>query len=234
MAYLFADALELRRRAAQSGISTDRYRDLTGRELRLVIERPGGWEYLLFSEALKREMASSADLKRDWSQRILLVPSESSAVTPAKYVEYSLRKIDEGTRLTANLNVLFNETLKSAFGPPGQAGDWQAIIYVANRVGETYRAILRWKLNFLSVSVSEQLLGLRYSTARMYDNVVSEIEAFNEEQLIRISEAMNAPPGDPKRTMKLQLTLTIPDLTKMNHEIEHIKTLIRNGELNWQ
>lgn len=52
LAYLFADALDLRKRAIAAGAVAEKYRGLYGDELRFIIERPSGWEYLLVDSAL--------------------------------------------------------------------------------------------------------------------------------------------------------------------------------------
>jgi hypothetical protein len=66
LAYLFMDALELRTRMRVSGGLPPRLRNLRGSLLRLVVERPKGWEYILFSSALDEALTDLADLRRDW------------------------------------------------------------------------------------------------------------------------------------------------------------------------
>lgn len=66
LAYLFRDSLQLRLRASQSGALSRRFRHIDGKELRLLIERPKGWEYLLLGAALRREFEALDDVKRDW------------------------------------------------------------------------------------------------------------------------------------------------------------------------
>lgn len=65
LAYLFAGALQLRlRTSAVAGSAL--IASLRGRALRLAIERPPYWEYLLFAEALSDEHQKYGDLRRDW------------------------------------------------------------------------------------------------------------------------------------------------------------------------
>jgi hypothetical protein len=52
IAYLFMDSLELRKKLVSSGAVAAKFRDLKGTLLRLIIERPRAWEYLLLSESL--------------------------------------------------------------------------------------------------------------------------------------------------------------------------------------
>jgi len=73
-AYLFMDALGLRLTLSKGGGLSPRFRDLTGPALRLLVERPPGWEYLLFTEVLDSGIESLADLKRDWQYRLALGP----------------------------------------------------------------------------------------------------------------------------------------------------------------
>lgn len=161
LAYLFADALDLRKRAASSGALADKYRHVSGRELRLLIERSRSWEYLLFSEALLRELRASADLKRDWGYKVALGAMKSQS--PSEFIRFSKDKNSEAVRLFSNLTRLFHEALPAAFGPDGTPGDPDSILYVANRVGDIYRAALQWKLAFFSISLPEPFTDSRAS-----------------------------------------------------------------------
>lgn len=149
LAYLFSEALDLRTRASISGGLASKYRHVSGRELRLIIETPRKWEYRLFSEGLQREISSSANLRRDWTYN--LASGSEIAVKASQLVRRILEKNSEAMRIIANLQSLFDKALPIAFGQPGHDGDPEGIVYVANRVGDIYRSLMRWKQIFSAI-----------------------------------------------------------------------------------
>ena len=231
VAYLITDALQLRMRAAREGLLNEKQKHLSGREFRLVLERPRGWEYLLFAEALLREIAVSVDLKRDWSYNVALGPERSASTS--HFIQWIQEKNSEASRLASNLNGLFDNALSAALGPQGQPGDPQAIIYVANRIGAVYRSVLQWKLDFFCMSVDPQLLKLRSLASSLCDNVVAEFEEFAQELSTKLASALNAPAGSPPTTLSVVLKLTLPDQTNTAKELESISNLIASRELKW-
>jgi len=170
LSYLFTDSLELRIRASRSGVLTEKYKSVSGNELRLIIDRPRAWEYRLFSESLLREIAVSADLKRDWSSNLVLGPLRS--VNLGELANYTHRKLAELIKLHKHLKYLFEEGLRAACGPTGQGGNPDTIIYVANRIGGVYRAALEWKLDFYRLLIEERLLTLRDLCVGLFDHLV--------------------------------------------------------------
>lgn len=230
LAYLFGDALELRKRASQYGVRSGKYAHLSGRELRLVIDRPEAWEYLLFSEALSRELEANADLKRDWLYNVAFGASVPG--TPKNLFAYFQQKNTEASRLFTLFNTLFDQALTSGFGAPGQPGDPDAILYVASRAGAIYKAALEWKLDFLRVAVNEALAPLRSAAACLCDNAVKEVEEFASDLSTRLADALAEPKG-VRREMTIKLVLTVPDLAAFHDELERLTALIQSGELAW-
>jgi hypothetical protein len=197
----------------------------------LLIDRPVAWEYLLFSEALFREIEACADLKRDWSYNLAL--GASVPMTAKNLFAYVQQKNTEASRLFTLFNTLFDQALTSAVGAPGQSGNPDSILYVASRAGTIYRAALEWKLEFLRVAVDDALVPLRSIAACLCDNAVMEVEAFASDLSNKLSDALAAP-KDARREVTITLVLTVPDLTGFNEELERLAGLIQSGELAWE
>jgi len=231
LAYLFADALELRTRASISGVLTSRYKHLNGRELRLIIERPSFWEHQLFSEALQREISASASLRRDWAYNLAL--GSETSVRPKQFVQCFQEKNSEAQRIAGNLQTLFNRALPIAFGPAGQSGDPEGILYVAERVGNIYRSLMEWKLDFFRMSMAEELLQLRKLAASLIDNTITEIEEFVLRLSAELADALNSPQCGSSRQITLTLTLTVADQKPLNEEINRLSELVAIGEIEW-
>jgi len=220
LAYLFADALELRKRVAGSGVLAGKYKDLSGPELRLVIDRPRAWEYLLFNEALLREIALSSDLKRDWSQNLAV---GMKSMRPREFLNHVGEKLSQVSGTIRQLETLFCTALPKAFGPAGQPGDPEEIIYVANRVGAIYRLTLEWKIDLYRLILDDRLLKLRALVASILDNCVTEIEQFVSSLPKKVAEGLTASLGAPV-SMEAILRLTIPDLTELTEEMSRMKS----------
>jgi len=223
LAYLFADALELRMRVATSGLNITRYKDVSGAELRVMIDRPPAWEYSLFTEALLREIAQCADLKRDWSHRIAI---GSKQMKRAPFLSYLSEKMAEATGMFSHLETLFHSAFEEAVGPPGQAGDPEKILYVASRIGALYHAALEWKIDFYRVLVDEPAVRLRDIVASMLDNAVSEVEEFATSTHKRLADAITASKQAPiLLEANLQLTfnpLMMDELSKETKRLEKV------------
>lgn len=159
LAYLFMDALELRLRVSSTGGLSPKFKALRGTALRLLIERPPGWEYLLFTEALYDRIRDQVDLKRDWQYGVALGPG--SLLRPSQLVLRIREKCEEAVRIAANLEALINEVWPAAAGPPGTPADPEAILYVVDRVGAVYRDVLDWKLDFQRLAVPEEMQRLK-------------------------------------------------------------------------
>lgn len=231
LAYLFADALVLRTRASISGVLATKYTHLSGRELRLIIEKPPGWEYRLFSEAIQREISSSLDLRRDWTYNLVL--GSETSVRPSEFVQQIGQKNSEAIRIISNLQALFDKALPAALGPAGHPGDPESIIYVANRVGDIYRSLLRWRLEFFRQSPMDELLQLRTLAASLCDNTITEIEVFVSKLSSEIADALDKPPGGPSRVVTLTLTLTAPDQAPLKQELTRLTNLFTTRKLKW-
>jgi hypothetical protein len=231
LAYLFSDALELRTRASTSGTLSAKYDHVFGRELRLIIERPRGWEYLLFSEALQREVSSSADLKRDWTHNVVFGPQTlASALWLSQFIQ---GKFSEVHRVVENLQALFDKALPAAFGPPGHPGDPEEIIYVTKRVGDIYRSLMNWKLEFSRLSAPDELIQLRTLAAGLCDNTITEVEQFAVKVSSELAAALNRPQDGTPQVLNLTLFFTVPDQTPLFQEIERLNALVAAGQLDW-
>jgi len=102
LAYLFMDALQLRRRVQTSGLS-EPLSQLQGMPLRFVIDRPVAWEYRLFSHVLAQEVSRINHQRLDLNYGIAL----GSAVFLSDSQEvfrWLRKKIDEVGRMIQSIN----------------------------------------------------------------------------------------------------------------------------------
>ena len=222
LAYLFADALSLRMRVAGMDILAEKFNSLSGPELRLIIDKPRAWEYLLFSEALLREIRSSENLKQDWQHKVVL---EARTLKPMEFIgEYVPEKLYSASMVFKKLEALVNTSLPEAFGAPGLSGNPEKIVYVANRIGSVYRRALEWKLDFYRLILHDELSNLRSLTASVLDNPVNEIEETTIRLARELAQGLAGPP-DSSVSVNVTVRLTIPDLTKLESELARVAHL---------
>jgi hypothetical protein len=230
LSYLFMDALALRLQLSPGGL-LPRFRDLPGAQLRLIIERPLCWEYLLFSEVLTHEIAALADIKRDWHYRIAV--GRSTRMTPRSFSEWSQTKTHQVLLLLANVNQIVDEALPQAFGPPGTSGDAEAILYCAKRLAEVYKSAMEWRVDFVRVEVPKELDRIKEATARLCDNMVQEIEEFSLKVNRDLKQAVVEAQSGKKVTLNFMLTLTSSGFAEFENEMQQMKALIADGKLAW-
>jgi len=206
---------------------------LPGSMLRLITERPPYWEYLFFSEALEEELRSLSNLKRDWEYNV--ARGGGPLLKPSQLVKRIKEKNAEAQRLMANAKTLLERALPAAFGPPGTSGDPEAIFYVAKRLGEVYRNLLEWKLEYQRFQVPEEMERLRLLAATICDNMVAEIEEFSHKLKTSLTNAMEAVGKGQCVRVDLNLTLTVPDLgAEQEKEFARINGLVKSGAIRWE
>jgi hypothetical protein len=221
-AHLFKDSLRLRNRIRTSNLS-ERLLQLQGESLRLVIERPFAWEYKLFSEALFQEIIKSKTLRMDLDNNIALGRGEHFGFP--ELLAWIRRKNAELLRILSSLKQLFNVALKEAMGPPGIAGDPEGIVYVVQRIGESYRHAIEWTLDCQRIYVDEEFQTLVKCFARLSHNMIKEIEDYSTYVQTTIKESIAAYRPGVKQELNLTLTLTVDGGEEFGEELERINTL---------
>jgi hypothetical protein len=131
LAYLFLDSLQIRRRFDVSRLpeSLDGPRS---NALRLVIDRPILWEYRLFSEVISQEIAKAKQARLDLTYQISFGKGEH--FEKFEVFSWLKRKSAELGRLISTFETIINVALQEALGPPGIAGDPEAIVYVGRKL----------------------------------------------------------------------------------------------------
>jgi hypothetical protein len=229
-AHLFMDALELRLRASSAGSQLEKFRHLRGTALRLLIERPPGWEYLLFTEALYDGVNGLTDLKRDWHYQVA-IGGASTVLSPLGLNEHFKGKLSEARRIVENAAILINQAWTAAIGKPGEPAEAEGILYAAGRLTSVYRNALEWKLDFQRLAMPPEMNRLMLLTSCLCDNIVREIEGFSQFLKPATADAVRAARAGEKAEVRRTLTLTVPDMTEAYAELSRVADLISSGAL---
>ena len=222
------DGLPLRLQMKGSELPA-RFRELPGNLLRLIIEQPPHWEYLLFSGSLAHEISELADLKRDW--RYGIVEGPCSRMTPRHFMDWFQTKVRDINLAVTNTNRILSEALPRALGPPGVSGDPGAILHCAKRLAGIYRTALEYRLDFGRVELHPELEKLKAAAARLSDNVVREVEDFSSNFDRDLKQAIIEARAGKKVEANAMLKLTSSGTEEYSEEVRRVTALCLSGAL---
>lgn len=218
-AHLFSDTLSLRQRLNGND---DFLKQLRGEELKLILEKPTAWEYRLFSQIVVKGICNASNLRRDVKYNIILGRGDKLN-NILEVQDWVISETQVLLRLASSLTTLFNVTLQEAVGLPGEPGNPEYIIYVAEKFVEAYKSTLEWTIHVRKVSVPQDCRKLILIIADFCKNIIDEIEQFSEHMSIQLSNAvkqyeLNRQP----LTLELNLKITAPDMSEYYKEVEQL------------
>lgn len=221
LAFLFMEALEIKKKFSTQTLEIDCL-DLSPKCLEIVMTKPEGWEYRLFVQLLKDGIANNQDKRNDIDYRVSFGQS-IKLVDTEDINQWIQRKLDEIAKAIQSITRLMNEGLSKAFGKPGVAGDLAHIIYATKRIIEGYCRLLDWSLEFNRVTTDKDFEKLISLVSAMAMNAIKEIEEYSVKVYKEINYTFDNLDKFPKGTkIELTLTVTVPDPTELNLELERI------------
>ena len=223
LAYLFMDCLCLKLMFSEDILEDKELSELSSKSLQILIDKPRGWEYLLFTELVKSYIEDFENIKRDLTYRVSF-GKRIGLDNPATIAQWVSQHCNHISNTVATLVKLLNEGLPVAFGAPGQPGDAKHIHYIAKRFTEGYRKLIEWRLEFLTIDVDDHFDRLLDLASRMATNAIQEIEDFAKRSHEEIRHVFdNFDKYEEGTTIKLTLTITVSDTTELYEELEKVK-----------
>jgi hypothetical protein len=221
---LFGEALALRRRVKAAAIPNS-LSGLQGRALRLILDRPRCWEYLLFAAVLSDGIEASRSLKLDLSNKLLL--GVSGRFVGSTILSHVPKVFADFQRMLTDLGILLGRTIGEAFGPPGVSGNPEKIVYTARKVAELYRAAIAWSIECYRYEVDSEYRRFIELLTEVPADVISQIESFPGRVEKACEEMIQAGGGN----QQLVLTVGPLDLKELSRERERLFSLLKRGEL---
>lgn len=222
LAYLVNDSLCLRKHIQKENI-TPNILKYSGRVFELVVEKPRYWEYLLFAAVLKENLDKMLDIKLDTKYGIFFKNTKYFD-EPEEIIDYTRAKCKDLCNRTALLDKIINAAFQEAVGEPGESGNAEYIIYVAEKIIEVDRSIHEWALDFKSIIVPEGFQTLLLYASQLNVTVIEDIENFILDYDIRINQLVSdVGEQSEKRKETFSLTLRVPDMKKINMEIARLE-----------
>ncbi|MDL2274277.1 DUF4062 domain-containing protein [Oscillospiraceae bacterium OttesenSCG-928-G22] len=222
LGYLFSDCLRNRQKML-SGVLTENMSDLTGEALNLVLEKPFAWENLLASCVLENGLISCASLKRDYTYNYRFeVGRELNDIH--EIINWVQRKNHDMLRYLSILEDLITKRLVEAFGPSGEEGNAEEIVYTCERIIELYKSVLIWVLEYSEVSVDEEYQNFLNASKELGIPLVEKIEEFF--MLFRNkTKELKESAFDESFLFDINVVLPTPDLSNFYAEFQVIKDM---------
>lgn len=222
LSYLFADCLDLRAKAHRSDPLAA---TLEPKAFRLAVEKPVGWEWLLFAQVLADEIASHNSKRLDTELGISF-----GEPTPLEEVHDVTTWVSSRfgwiTTTIEQLSRALNTGFIKAVGEPGEPGDLKRIVHLAKRVGDGYEQLLDWRLQFLRVHCDEEFETLMKLASEFSSNAIQEIEEFSASLYATIEgHIKNIDSYEKGTVVTITLTLTVPDTEPFLEEIARLGIL---------
>lgn len=176
----------------------------------LLLERPGGWEYLYFASELLRQRDALEPKYRDHEMQF--AASIGVSIRREDFVDYLGTATGEAGRLAGSLGAVMDPRAQErAFGAPGEPGDADRILHLASRWTAIYEGFLDWTARLrgtLTPSGYEEVVeALSHYSDASIENYRKFVDDFVE-QVDRVPAAMAS--GE-KLEVGMTLLLEIPD-----------------------
>ncbi|MGA2060468.1 MAG: DUF4062 domain-containing protein [Thermoguttaceae bacterium] len=221
-AFLFLDALQLWIKTRDLELSSN-LRQLRGKALRILIDKPAHWEYIFYNQVLHDKLRELAVLKKDRDLGIISGECNRLIVTKT----YGIDKIDKalsisqwvqdhikelGLRINGMMKLFSEEVINDAFGPLGIPGNPENILYLADKLAETYRYVIEWSIKCKNMLIDDEYIKLFNLISQGVNNVILEIENYEAELRNKITDLIQNPPKQGEtRHISICLSLSVPE-----------------------
>ena len=195
----------------------------------LLATRPDGWEYLLFAGRLRRKTDSLEGKHIDFETGFAPVGSRSLDMDEAIALQNSA--LAQIRVVTDNFNRLFApDSTERAFGKPGEAGDADRIIHLADRIVGVYEEYMDWAAALRGALVPRRM---RRVTDALADHATGPVRQFREFVDTVVTEVDQLPallrePDSEPRTITLTLVLSIDEAVteRFRDELDRAEHLV--------
>ena len=176
--------------------------------------QPPGWEYLLFATTL---YLGKESLERKWHDHEMPPHRTSqpapSGITPTAYLSKQINEL--AGIVQGAMRVFSPDKQELAFGASGEPGDPIRIEYFADRIIESYEAILDWAMGIREFDPPGYLIEVCQVVPRMADLPLQQFREFID-NVVRETDRVpgfvaNSDPNKDKLVIELDLTLSIDD-----------------------
>ena len=195
--------------------------ELSGRCLKLLMERPLGWEYRFLGAVLTDEMNADQDLK--WDLQYGLKFGHIRVLDAVFQLRnWLLQKWKDLLALVRSLERLMNQAIQQAIGKPGEPGDPELLVYVAKRIARIRKELVNWTIEFGCTEVNPECGHLLSLISLMSKDVIVQIENFPARLETEVNKGIEATNRGEKYVADLIMKLTIDNIEEISAEMEKL------------
>ena len=182
--------------------------DLSGRALKLLVEKPDAYEHRLFFQMLQDEIEKYRYLKKDCDHAVHFQFGSFLRETE-RVLDWQQEKLVQMQDSLEVLNRLFS-VLEHYIGDPGVPSDIDGLHYVARRIGDYYALMLNWVIDVRSASVPDAFHKLKDLLAKMPLVAIKTLEEWPSSSLQKIESSLKAvSEGSLEKGSTVDLTLKL-------------------------
>jgi Domain of unknown function (DUF4062) len=217
LAYLFHDALRIRLRL--SGTELPPYfASLGPKSLRIALERPKAWEYQLLLQSWIEEVERRRDQIREYQSGLIL--DESELVPAGESIDWVQTRLHVLNGLVESANRLVTASAAKAFGPPGEPGNPEDIVWVSRMLGAVLDGLLQWGRRTRCTRLAPPFDRIGAEAALFVDDLIRQFEAFPVDALKKVDEALRTSrPGVPQ-TVQMTMVFKLSNLEGFQKELQ--------------
>ncbi|GAB3000445.1 TIR domain-containing protein [Amycolatopsis acidiphila] len=194
----------------------------------LLTERPGGWEYLLYGAVLRERMDSLEGKYRD---HLLEYAPRSGVHLEA---DAAFQKLKNNFTTLTGITDTFNRVLspgaqEQAFGKPGEPGDPDRIIHLAERFCSVYEEFLDFAANLRSIDIENDYLRHAADIQARWVNQPIEVMRKFVDDYVRIADTITDRLASGEKGIELTLQITLDlDSSLTNELTETLRRYVRS------
>jgi len=200
-------------------------RELSGNSLRIALEKPPGWEYKLFAEALIQGIEARRSLKEQMRLGIARGPYET--VTIDGFSSWCNVRMAELNRVVAALSTLWNQELQRALGPEGEPGDLELLVFIAHSAAELYQEALEWGLRIRRVVSEEDVGPLVRIMEGFADDILEKLETYGPLVVREIDSLIEAGRRGEPATGSVTMHINLPGSAEFSQAATRLEQKLR-------
>jgi hypothetical protein len=231
LAYLFMDSLLVRYRVRGLNLSPS-LGNLSGRSLRLLMEKPTSWEHFFFASILQEEMDKNVPLKWDLQYSIKTGATRNFSTDDVKRDllstnEWLVQKLSNVGSLVDSADSLMNVAIQEALN----ATDPEHITYVAHRLALIYKRLLEWTADFNDVDTRPEFSKILSVISAFSSDAIAQLEGLPERVRTEITKAIKARERGEEYVANVMLVLQAPNTAALVKEYEILEVQILSEDL---
>lgn len=167
--------------------------NISGSALRLILEKPKGWEYSFFAQVLADEVDKYTDIYQEYKLNLMF--SKGEVINHDGIIDWIQLKIKESSRMGSTIADLMNIHLPTALAPVGTPANLEALSFVARRIATVYREALEWSLQIRQVHTEEHLQPVINQLGKALNGLINEVNRYGTQTLAKIDRYRLQPEG---------------------------------------